>query len=87
MVSLISICFPEVVDGRDDRGVELTWFLEWREMTDSLQKGIPRIRNALGQVFRMFSFDELVVFSLRDEDRNANGSQIVERIVRLGSLH
>jgi hypothetical protein len=87
MVSLISICFPEVVDGRDDRGVELTWFLEWREMTDSLQKVIPRIRNALGQVFRVFSLDEFVVFSLRDDDRNVNGSQIVERIVRLGSLH
>ena len=86
-VSLISICFPEVVDGRDNRRVELTWFLEWSEMTHSLQKVIPGIWNALGQVFRVFSLDEFVVFSLRDGDRNVNGRQIVERIVRLGSLH
>ena len=64
LVSLISICFPEVVDGRDDRGIELTWFLEWSKMTDSLQKVIPGIWNALGQVFRVFSLDEFVVFSL-----------------------
>jgi hypothetical protein len=27
---------PKIGDGREDCGVELIWFLEWSEMTDSL---------------------------------------------------
>ena len=77
----------EFVNKRQDRGVELARFLEWREMAEPWQKLIARIWNTPGQVFRMFSLDEFVVLSLRDDDRNTNRRQIVRGIVRLGSLH
>src|SRR5437870_2456940 len=75
---------PEIGDGREHCGVELTWILEWSEMTDSRQKQVPRIWEAVSQILRMFALDEFIVFGLSDDDRNANSSQIVRRIIRLG---
>ena len=56
-------------------------------MTDSRQKQVPRIWEAVSQILRMFALDEFIVFGLSDDDWNANPSQIVHRIIRLGSLH
>lgn len=75
------------VEKRKHCGVKSLRPLQRCEMAHTPKQDQFRVRNAMSEIFRMFTFDKFVMLTLCDHDRHADLAKIARRIVGLRSLH